>query len=129
MHICDSMVCVVYGCFACLCSRSACACESLPVLEAARLGRYLHLDFCNGVDTKEIRENKVEKLRLSGMNFDAGNGIYYGMEVVGAIFLAHFLRINTSLTTLDFRRHDVQKDGAKALAQAIIGHAHPRNPP
>ena len=29
----------------------------------------------------------------------------YGIEVVGAIFLAHFLRLNTSLTTFNFRRH------------------------
>ena len=28
----------------------------------------------------------------------------YGIEVVGAIFLAHFLRLNTSLTTFNFRR-------------------------
>ena len=51
------------------------------------MGRYLHLDFCNGVDTKEIRENRVEKLRLSGMNFDSANGIYYGMEVLAGVQL------------------------------------------
>ena len=44
-------------------------------------------------------------------------------QVVGAIFLAHFLRINSSLETLSFRRNQVQKDGAKALAQSMIGNA------
>jgi len=41
--------------------------------------------------------------------------------VVGAIFLAHFLRLNSSLTSLNFSRNDVQKDGAKALAQSLLG--------
>ncbi|CAK9052905.1 unnamed protein product [Durusdinium trenchii] len=47
----------------------------------------------------------------------------YGIEVVGAIFLAHFLRLNTSLTTFNFRLNHVEKDGAKALAQSLLGNA------
>uniref|UniRef100_A0A0G4IB82 Uncharacterized protein n=1 Tax=Chromera velia CCMP2878 TaxID=1169474 RepID=A0A0G4IB82_9ALVE len=80
--------------------------------------RYLQLEFCNGVDLKGIKTNVTTKLNLA--NFSNHCGLY-GIEVVGAIFLAHFLRLNESVRELNFRRNDVQKDGAKALAQAIIG--------
>ena len=72
--------------------------------------KYLQLDFCNGVDLRGIRENKTRRLILSDFK---NHGGMYGMEVVGAIFLAHFLRFNESVVELSFRRNDVQKDGAK----------------
>lgn len=83
--------------------------------------RYLQLEFCNGVFTRGLRENKTEELVLS--SFSGHHGLY-GIEVVGAIFLAHFLRLNSSLTHINFARNDVQKDGAKALAQSLLGNPH-----
>lgn len=80
--------------------------------------RYLNLEFCNGVPLRALRTNAIESLNLS--SFHAHHGMY-GIEVVGAIFLAHFLRLNTSLTYLNFKRNDVEKDGAKALAQSLLG--------
>ena len=65
-----------------------------------------------------IRENKIRRLNLA--SFENHSGLY-GIEVVGAIFLAHFLRLNSSLRQFSFRRNMVQKDGAKALAQSMIG--------
>ena len=59
----------------------------------------------------------------------------YGIEVVGAIFLAHFLRLNTSLISFNFRLdvggkmhvnstrsrlNHVEKDGAKAAIQRTL---------
>ncbi|CAD7927849.1 unnamed protein product [Amoebophrya sp. A120] len=82
--------------------------------------RYLQLEYCNGVNTRAIRDNQVQHLNLAG--FDGHSGLY-GIEVVGAIFLAHFLRLNSSLKSLNFRRNQVEKDGAKALAQSMIGNA------
>ena len=81
---------------------------------------HMQLNFVNGVDTQSIRENKTRILRMSNVHSNVHNGLY-GIEVSGAIFLAHFLRVNTSIEVLCFRRNDVQKEGAKALAQAIIG--------
>lgn len=80
--------------------------------------KYLQLEFCNGIDVKAIRENKITKLNLS--SFENHLGIY-GIEVVGAIFLAHFIRLNSSIKAISFRRNEVEKDGAKALAQSMIG--------
>jgi len=85
--------------------------------------RHLLLEFCNGVNLRGLRDNIVETLNLS--NFTGHLGLY-GIEVVGAIFLAHFLRINSSLQFLCFRRNDVQKDGAKALAQSLLGNPESR---
>lgn len=85
--------------------------------------RYLMLEFCNGVHLRGLRNDTETTLNLSGFNrgpLDGHMGMY-GIEVVGAIFLAHFLRLNSSLTELGFRRNDVQKDGAKALAQSLLG--------
>eukprot|EP01066_Platyproteum_vivax_P001974 Platyproteum_vivax@DN12446_c0_g1_i1.p1 len=79
--------------------------------------KYILMDYCNGVDLKSIRENKTKSLNLSNFSNHAG---LFGIEVVGAIFLAHFLRQNWSLEFLCFRRNDVQKEGAKVLAQSII---------
>uniref|UniRef100_A0A7S4S9B5 Uncharacterized protein n=1 Tax=Alexandrium monilatum TaxID=311494 RepID=A0A7S4S9B5_9DINO len=80
--------------------------------------RYLNLEFCNGVPLKALRTNAIDSLNLAGVS---GHHGMYGIEVVGAIFLAHFLRLNSSLTYLNFRRNNVQKDGAKALAQSLLG--------
>ena len=80
--------------------------------------RYLQLEYCNGVHTRALRDNVLSVLNLS--TFNGHQGIF-GIEVVGAIFLAHFLRLNSSVTDLCFRRNDVQKDGAKALAQSLLG--------
>lgn len=80
--------------------------------------RYLQLEYCNGVHTRALRDNTIHALNLS--SFPGHHGLY-GIEVVGAIFLAHFLRLNSSLTYLNFSRNDVQKDGAKALAQSLLG--------
>eukprot|EP00397_Hematodinium_sp_SG-2012_P001045 GEMP01001046.1.p1 GENE.GEMP01001046.1~~GEMP01001046.1.p1 ORF type:complete len:1504 (+),score=273.65 GEMP01001046.1:195-4706(+) len=80
--------------------------------------QYLRLDFCNGINTKRIRENSIDDLNLTG--FLSHNGLF-GIEPVGAIFLAHFLRGNTSLVSIQFQRNSVGKDGSKAIAQAIIG--------
>jgi len=85
--------------------------------------RHLLLEFCNGVNLRGLRDNVVDTLNLS--NFSGHLGLY-GIEVVGAIFLAHFLRINSSLQFLCFRRNDVQKDGAKALAQSLLGNPDSR---
>lgn len=80
--------------------------------------RYLQLETCNGVQMRALRDNALDVLNLA--DFSGHMGLY-GIEVVGAIFLAHFLRLNSSLTHLNFRRNDVQKDGAKALAQSLLG--------
>jgi hypothetical protein len=83
--------------------------------------QYLKLDFVNGVDTKAIRNNAITDLNLTG--FLSHNGLF-GIEPVGAIFLAHFLRTNTSLLSIQFQRNQVGKDGAKAIAQSLIGNTH-----
>ncbi|CAD7928384.1 unnamed protein product [Amoebophrya sp. A25] len=83
--------------------------------------RYLQLEFCNGVNTRAVRDNAIEHLNLAGFEMHSG---LYGIEVVGAIFLAHFLRLNSSLKTISFRRNQVEKDGAKALAQSMIGNTN-----
>jgi len=100
--------------------------------------RYLQLEWCNGVHMRALRDNAVTSLTLAGFpgcRCGQPNGVcqcgkasscpghigMFGIEVVGAIFLAHFLRLNSSLTFIDFRRNDVQKDGAKALAQSLLG--------
>jgi hypothetical protein len=80
--------------------------------------RYLKLEYCNGVFTRGLSNDEIDQLNLA--SFDGHHGLY-GIEVVGAIFLAHFLRLNKSLTFLNFSRNDVQKDGAKALAQSLLG--------
>lgn len=82
--------------------------------------QYTKLDFCNGIDTKKIRENDIDELNMTG--FLSHNGLF-GIEPVGAVFLAHFLRTNTSLQKIQFQRNGVGKDGSKAIAQAIIGNA------
>eukprot|EP00397_Hematodinium_sp_SG-2012_P001205 GEMP01001206.1.p1 GENE.GEMP01001206.1~~GEMP01001206.1.p1 ORF type:complete len:1723 (+),score=302.95 GEMP01001206.1:235-5403(+) len=83
--------------------------------------RYLQLEICNGISVRDVRDNKITDLNLSG--FENHNGLY-GIEVVGAIFLAHFLRLNSSLTSIHFRRNNIQKDGAKALAQSMISNVN-----
>lgn len=100
--------------------------------------KYLNLEFCNGIPLRALRMNSIEVLDLSpcashiGMPWpeeskeaamEFANRGMYGIEVVGAIFLAHFLRLNTSLTTFNFRLNHVEKDGAKALAQSLLGNA------
>lgn len=82
--------------------------------------KYLSLKECNGVPLEKLRHNTISKLDLASVH---NNDCMYGIEVVGAIFLAHFLRLNSSLTELDFRRNNVEKDGAKALAQSLLGNA------
>eukprot|EP00929_Paragymnodinium_shiwhaense_P119158 TRINITY_DN91032_c0_g1_i1.p1 TRINITY_DN91032_c0_g1~~TRINITY_DN91032_c0_g1_i1.p1 ORF type:complete len:1888 (-),score=482.22 TRINITY_DN91032_c0_g1_i1:66-5597(-) len=84
--------------------------------------RYLQLEYCNGVHLKALRDNLTDTLNLASFSGPMASSMgMYGIEVVGAIFLAHFLRLNNSLTYLNFRRNDVQKDGAKALAQSMLG--------
>lgn len=100
--------------------------------------KYLNLEFCNGIPLRALKMNTIEVLDLSpcashiGMPWqedskeaamEFANRGMYGIEVVGAIFLAHFLRLNTSLTTFNFRLNHVEKDGAKALAQSLLGNA------
>ncbi|CAE8581131.1 unnamed protein product [Polarella glacialis] len=80
--------------------------------------KYLNLEFCNGVPLRALRTNSIDSLNLA--SFHSHHGMY-GIEVVGAIFLAHFLRLNSSLTYLNFKRNDIEKDGAKALAQSLLG--------
>ncbi|CAK0856922.1 unnamed protein product [Prorocentrum cordatum] len=82
--------------------------------------KYLSLEYCNGVPLHKLRHNSISRLDLASVH---NNHCMYGIEVVGAIFLAHFLRLNSSLTELDFRRNNVEKDGAKALAQSLLGNA------
>lgn len=82
--------------------------------------KYLNLRKCNGVGLQDLRTNSIETLNLS--SFKNHHGMF-GIEVVGAIFLAHFLRLNTSLKYFNFSRNEVEKDGAKALAQCLITNA------
>lgn len=83
--------------------------------------KYLNLDFCNGIHLRDLKSNRMDTLNLAG--FSQHHGMY-GIEVVGAIFLAHFLRLNNSLRHFNFKRNDVEKDGAKALAQSLLGNPH-----
>jgi len=100
--------------------------------------KYLNLEFCNGIPLRALRMNSIQVLDLSprashvGMPWtedskeaavEFANRGMYGIEVVGAIFLAHFLRLNTSLISFNFRLNHVEKDGAKALAQSLLGNA------
>eukprot|EP00931_Biecheleriopsis_adriatica_P065100 TRINITY_DN39724_c0_g1_i1.p1 TRINITY_DN39724_c0_g1~~TRINITY_DN39724_c0_g1_i1.p1 ORF type:complete len:1898 (+),score=373.96 TRINITY_DN39724_c0_g1_i1:40-5694(+) len=100
--------------------------------------QYLSLEFCNGVPLRALKAGSIDTLNLSPFYSHVGmpwpqnskeaamefaNRAMYGIEVVGAIFLAHFLRLNTSLTSLNFRLNAVEKDGAKALAQSLLGNA------
>ncbi|CEM05616.1 unnamed protein product [Vitrella brassicaformis CCMP3155] len=82
--------------------------------------RYVLLTKVNGVHVRPLKDNTATSLNLS--NWRGHSGLY-GIEVVGAIILSHFLRFNESLKQIVFRRNDVQKEGAKAIAQSLIGNA------
>eukprot|EP00397_Hematodinium_sp_SG-2012_P000310 GEMP01000310.1.p1 GENE.GEMP01000310.1~~GEMP01000310.1.p1 ORF type:complete len:1691 (+),score=330.69 GEMP01000310.1:326-5398(+) len=81
---------------------------------------YLSLRTMNGMNVGALKDNKLRHLNLVG--FKSGNGIF-GIEVCGAIFLAHFLMINRSLESLKFQNNNVEREGAKALSQAILTNA------
>jgi len=83
----------------------------------AMKNNYLHLQTMNGMNVGAIKDNQIKHLNLVG--FRNGNGIF-GIEVVGAIFLAHYLRVNRSLESIKFQNNNVEKEGAKAISQAIL---------
>lgn len=57
--------------------------------------KYLQLEYCNGIDLRGMKANEQKTLDLCSIT--GHNGIW-GIEVVGAIFLAHFLRYSAILS-------------------------------
>lgn len=78
---------------------------------------YLGVENMNGMNLRAVKENKTRNINLAGYKSKSG---IFGIEAVGAIFLAHFLMINKSVETLRFQNNNVGREGAKALGQAIL---------
>jgi len=78
----------------------------------------LQLQSMNGMNLAAIRENKMKRLNL--VSLKSTNDGLFGIEVCGALFLAKFLAVNTSLEGIKFQNNHVGKEGTLEICRAIL---------